>query len=271
MSDVDLEALADAYNTALAAEKAGELPVAIEAYRRALALDPDDRGGVAVRLAALKAGEVPDRAPEAYVAMLFDQHASRFDEMLVEQLGYSVPIQIREMFEAHRVPRAARLLDLGCGTGLSGESLADWADHLTGCDLSEAMLDEAYDKGAYDALYVADAEGFLAEGEGGPWDIIVATDMVPYLGALEGLIAGLAARVCPGGYVAFSIETLDEQAFAGAPFTVGPKHRFAHSPDYVRALLEGRGFTLRALDPIVVRYDEGAPVPGHLILARKAM
>jgi len=271
--EIDLDALAEAYNTGLERERAGDREAAIAAYERALALDPEDRGGVSVRLAALGAGVAPERAPEAYVSMLFDQHAARFDEILVEELGYSVPIQIREMFEAHGVPKARRLLDLGCGTGLSGQSLADWADHLTGCDLAEAMLDEAYDKGAYDALYVGDAVGFL-EGDDGDddaqWEIIVATDMLPYLGALEPIMAGLAARTTPGGHVAFSTETLPEVAFGAADYLVGPKHRFAHRESYLSRLLGAAGFEILALDPIVVRYDEGVPVPGHLVLARKA-
>ena len=35
--------------------------------------------------------DAPERAPDAYVATLFDQNAEHFDDMLVEQLGYAVP------------------------------------------------------------------------------------------------------------------------------------------------------------------------------------
>ena len=69
------DALADAYNAGLAHEKAGRLDEAEAAYRTALTLNAADPGGVAVRLAAMGRGEAPSQAPEAYVAMLFDQHA----------------------------------------------------------------------------------------------------------------------------------------------------------------------------------------------------
>lgn len=266
--EVDLDALARAYERGLARERAGDRDGAIAAYRTALALDPMDRGGVSVRLAALGAGETPERAPEAYVATLFDQNAAQFDEMLVDQLGYAVPLMIRELMERHGLPRAARLLDLGCGTGLTGESLADRADHLTGVDLSEGMLDEADAKGAYDQLYVGDATAFLEEAEEPPWDLVVATDMVPYLGDLRAFVAALAARCLPGGHVALSTETLPGRDFAGRDYRVGPKHRFAHAPSYLRGLLADHGFGIVAFEDITVRLEEGVPVPGHLVLAR---
>src|SRR6056297_779952 len=82
---------------------------------RTLALDPEDRGGVAIRLAALGLAPDPETVPPAYVATLFDQTAERFDDILVEQLGYAVPLMLRDLLERHGVPRAGRLLDLGCG------------------------------------------------------------------------------------------------------------------------------------------------------------
>jgi len=272
MTGIDIHALAEAYERALACEKAGDREGAAAGYARVLALDPEDRAGAAVRLAAMGLGPAPAAAPPAYVATLFDQQAERFDAMLVEQLGYHVPIMLRERLGAARIGRIGRLLDLGCGTGLTGDSLADITDHATGCDLSEDMLAMADAKGAYDALYIADAVGFLeswaADGEA-PFDLIAATDMLPYLGLLEPLIAGAARCLAPGGYVAVSTETLPSAAFEGRDFVVGPKRRYAHAERYLRACLEAEGFAVIAFDPITVRHDEGVPVPGHLVLARR--
>jgi predicted TPR repeat methyltransferase len=67
MARTDDDALAEAYNRALALEKSGDFDLAAAAYAEVLALDPDDHGGAAVRLASMKRGEVPARAPEAYV------------------------------------------------------------------------------------------------------------------------------------------------------------------------------------------------------------
>ncbi|AXS39565.1 methyltransferase [Breoghania sp. L-A4] len=271
--DFDEEALAEAYNRGLAAEKAGRPDEAACAYRQALAIDPADHGGVSIRLAALGLGEAPEKMPDAYVATLFDQHADAFDDILVGQLGYGVPGLMRAMLELHAPGIHRRVLDLGCGTGLSGAALRDIADHITGADLSERMVETAYDRGVYEDLYTGEAVSFLEEfeeedGSRPSWDLIVATDVFPYLGRIEPIINGAAARLTPGGLFGFSTETLGEVDFGGRSYTVGAKQRFAHAADYVRTVLEANGFFILAMDDITVRLEEGTPVPGHLVLAR---
>ncbi|MCL5776024.1 methyltransferase domain-containing protein [Limibaculum sp. FT325] len=268
MTSDDDTPLARAYNRALALEKAGRHDEAAAAYREVLALDPADHGGAAVRLAALGRGAAPDGAPAAYVATLFDQQAEAFEGILVDRLGYGVPGLIAARLAGLRF---ARVLDLGCGTGLVAEALGAAAGYIAGVDLSEGMLGVAEDKGLYDDLYVGDVAEFLAaedEEDNAPFDLIVAADVLPYLGGVEALLAGAAKNLEPGGLFAFSTETLAEAAFAGQPWTVGPRHRFAHSEGYLRAALAGAGFAIESIEPITVRYEEGVPVPGHLVIAR---
>ncbi|MEM9063411.1 MAG: methyltransferase domain-containing protein [Pseudomonadota bacterium] len=264
-ADDENDALAEAYNRGLDLEKAGDLDGAEAAYREVLVLDPDDHGGVSVRLAAMGRLAAPERAPDAYVATLFDQNAVNFDDMLVDQLGYAVPMMVREKLEPLAPGPYPKLLDLGCGTGLTGVSLADWCEHVTGVDLSEAMLDEAHERGVYDDLYVAEACDFLEGAEDGPWDMIAATDVLPYIGDLSRFFAGCAGQLRPGGLLVVSCESEPDQV---ADYLVGAKHRFAHARGYLSGLLESHGFASLAFDPITVRYDEGAPVPGYLVVAR---
>jgi len=269
MTDDSEDALAEAYERALKLEKSGQTDAAAAAYREVLALDPADHAGAAVRLAAMGRGEVPPKAPDAYVATLFDQHADIFDVMLVEQLGYSVPLQVRQLIIDRDLGPFERMLDLGCGTGLSGEGLRDRAGHLTGVDISENMVEIAHDKEVYEALYVAEAVRFLQDTEDAAWDLIVATDVLPYLGGVDELFAGVAARIVEGGLFVFSTETLPDEMFDGRPFMVGPKQRFAHSEGFILAGLAEHGFDCLLMQPIVVRYDEGEPIHGHLVLAQR--
>lgn len=266
---IDEEALAEAYNRGLEREKAGDLDGAAEAYAEVLRLDPDDHGGAAVRLAAMGRGATPPKAPDAYVATLFDQHAEVFDNVLVEQLGYCVPLLVRQRLQALERTAFARLLDLGCGTGLTGGALGDMVEHLTGVDLSEGMVEMADERAVYDDLYVGEVVDFLGDIDAPAWDLITATDVLPYLGHLETFFAGAARCSGSDAVFAFSSETLPPEDFAGAPFKVGPHQRFAHSEAYVRAGLDAAGFDCLEAGAIVVRHEDGIPVPGHLYIARK--
>ncbi len=108
-----------------------------------LAIDPDDHGGASVRIAALGRGEAPPKAPDAYVETLFDQHAEAFEDILVEQLGYAVPVMVRQRLQQLGLGPFQRLLDLGCGTGLTGGALRDMVTDMTGIDISEKMVEIA--------------------------------------------------------------------------------------------------------------------------------
>ncbi|MFP1631667.1 methyltransferase domain-containing protein [Zhengella sp. ZM62] len=270
MTDFDEDRLAEAYERALKLEKAGDVDGAEAAWREVLALDPADHCGASVRLAALGRAPDPDKAPDAYVETLFDQHAAAFDEILVEQLGYAIPLQLRQMLLDHAPGPHQRGLDLGCGTGLTGSALDGMVADFIGVDISERMVEMADERDVYDGLYVAEAVDFVENVEDeAPWDLVAATDVMPYLGDLERLVAGVAQRTNPGALFAFSTETMPDEAIGGKGWKVTPKHRFAHSPAYLKAVLSRHGFTITQIEPVTVRMDEGQPIPGHLVLARK--
>ncbi|MCD2184556.1 methyltransferase domain-containing protein [Rhizobium sp. GN54] len=268
MKKIDEDALAEAYNRALALEKSGQFDAAAAAYRDVLTLDPEDHGGAAVRLASMGRGETPDKAPDAYVATLFDQHAEVFEDVLVEQLGYAVPVLVRQRLQTLALGPFARMLDLGCGTGLTGGTLRDMVDDMTGVDLSENMVEVAHEKDLYETLYVAEAVDFLDDNDDAPFDLITATDVLPYVGALEPLFFGAADNLSTGGLFVFSSETLPAAAFAESGFVVGPHQRFAHAESYIRDRLDATGFDLLEIGDITVRMEEGEPIAGQLVVAR---
>lgn len=265
---IDEEALAEAYNRALALEKAGDIDAAVEAYQEVLAIDPDDHGGAAVRIASMGRGETPVRAPDAYVETLFDQHAEVFEDVLVEQLGYHVPMLVRQRLLDLKLGPFKRMLDLGCGTGLTGSTLNDLCEEMIGIDISENMVVIADEKEVYETLFVAEVEDFLDDNDEEPFDLITATDVLPYLGALEPLFFGAAENMNPGGIFIFSSESLPEKLADGHPYMVGPHQRFIHTEAYIRERLSAIGFELIEIMEINVRMQEGQPSPGHLVTAR---
>jgi predicted TPR repeat methyltransferase len=268
-TDFNEDALAEAYNSALAHEKAGRFDEAAALYRKALEIDPADHGGAAVRLASMGRGEAPAKAPDAYVMTLFDQHAEVFDSVLVDQLGYHVPEMLADMLPQFMPDGAARLLDLGCGTGLVGEALYDEVDHACGVDLAERMIELADEREVYDELYVAEVVNFLETADVAPFELVVAADVLPYMGDLDRFFAAAAAKTTAGGYFAFSSETLPADVLAGRDYMVGPHQRFAHAAAYIEARLAAHGFRQLLAEPITVRHEQGQPVPGYLVAAVK--
>lgn len=280
-TDTDMTRLSEAYRKALDLEKAGRFEDAASYYNICLSLDPQDRVGASVRLASMGLGEPPEKAPDSYVSTLFDQHAEDFDDILTIQLGYAVPMQLADLLGRDGDRHFSRMLDLGCGTGLSGMTLGQICEHATGVDLSEKMIDMADERRCYDALYVNEAVHFLEEwqkareagdsdGDYAPFDLVVATDVLPYIGALEPLFAGVAANTIDTACFAFSSETMPDEAFGNRPWRMTPNQRYAHQAGYLRRMLADHGFDeILHFDPITVRMEQGEPIPGWLVVACK--
>lgn len=260
--------VADAYNKALDLEKDGDIEAAVAAFTELLELDPADHGGARVRLAALKRGAAPAKAPEAYVETLFDQNADWFEDVLVGSLGYDVPGLMRKQLDALGQGPFSRMLDLGCGTGLAAEAMRDVAEEIVGIDISSRMIDVCEDKDIYDGLYCGEVEDFLAENDEAPFDLISACDVLPYLGDLEPLFSGASANLLQGGVFCFSSETLAAGEDEGTGYVISPHHRYVHTEAYLRGQLGRFGFEIIALTEINVRMEDGQPSPGHLIVAQ---
>ena len=175
-----------------AREKLGDLDAAAQAFRMSLVADPADAQGAMARLALIGRGDAPGALPQAYVARLFDDYAPRFDKHLIKNLGYRAPALIAEALSAVAPGRRfASALDLGCGTGLMGEALQGRIGHLTGVDLSAAMIAKARERGVYDRLVVGDAAAMLGREPPGAFDLIVAADALVYIGDLAPLFAAV--------------------------------------------------------------------------------
>ena len=249
----------------------GRVDEAVAAYRACLDRDP---GNAAARhmLAALT-GETTKAAPGDYVAKLFDSCAGRFDELLVDRLGYRTPDLMRRAVDAARGLRDRpgkhpfrRALDLGCGTGLVAAAFRDAVETLHGVDLSPKMVEAARRKELYDALHVGDLVGHL-EGldDAAAYDLILAGDVFVYIGDLAPVFAAVRRRLGAGGLFAFSVERLD-----GEGFTLRRSGRYAHAEAHVRDLARRHGFAVRAVDRVELRTERGRPIDGLVFVLAAA-
>ncbi|WP_338609768.1 methyltransferase domain-containing protein [Pelagibacterium nitratireducens] len=248
--------------------KADALGRAIAAWQRAAEHDPAGTLGAQMHLAAHGVGEVEPQAQAAYVEALFDQYAGHFEEALLQKLDYIVPGRLADLvggtMEELGIEGFARGLDLGCGTGLMGERLRHVVSHLSGVDISAAMVAETQGKGIYDGVERAELLDFLG-AQGRIADIVTAADVFMYCPALPPIFALVSQVLRPGGIFAFSVERHDGADSQWLQASL----RFAHNGEAIRAALDEAGLDIVRVSEETIRRDRGQPVTGLLFVARK--
>jgi len=238
-------------------------PEATKHFEEVLKLQPDNKT-VNYLLTALQKGEAPDGAPEEYVTNLFDNYAKNYDQHLSKVLKYQVPAllvkELKKVADFNSVNADLDILDLGCGTGLSGESLRPFAKHLVGVDLSPKMLRVAKAKNIYDELIAENINSVMAQFEK-QFDLIVAADVLTYCGNLSQIFHDCARALRPSGLFAFSIEGDDEEPFHLTQFA-----RYTHHRSYIENLAKECGFKIISRVEANIREQEGQPVKGELFI-----
>jgi predicted TPR repeat methyltransferase len=267
-------------NLGLALEESGDFAGAAAALREALRLQPES-GFIAYHLSAVAAhvGEthaVVKACPRDYLVPLFDGYADRFDAHVFQTLRYKGPQLLAEIVgeaPSNEVqPLPWDVLDLGCGTGMTGVPFRTSARTMTGVDLSPRMLEHAARRAmpdgrrVYDALLecdVVEALGTLGAG----YDLILAADVFIYIGDLRGVLTSIRSALRPGGLFAFTIEVWD----GPEDYRLLPTRRYAQSPAYIANLAGEVGLLVVGRRESTLRLGEGLePVHGMVFLLRTA-
>lgn len=207
------------------------------------------------------------QAPPAYVRATFDEFAQQFDHHLTDTLDYHVPELLGGMLRALSPASHTDILDLGCGTGLCGEQLRGLAPRMTGVDLSPKMLELARGRGCYSELVVAEAGQYLAAQPQASFDLVVAADVLIYIGDLSRLLREVARVLRARGWFAFSIE---QPSRACDGYRLEQSGRYAHALAYVRGLAPGSGLEERSCRDVAIRKHGAQALPGQLLLLQKA-
>lgn len=217
-------------------------------------------------LAASGGAEAPARADDAYVRKTFDRFAENFDEQLLQHLHYRAPQALAAALDTVLPAPAATLdiLDAGCGTGLCASLLRPYARCLAGVDLSAGMLEKARQRGGYDELAVAELTAFLQRRRAA-WDAVVSADTLVYFGDLAPVLEAAHAALRPGGWLAFSLEALDDDGFE-----LSASGRYRHGRTYVERTLLEAGYTGVRMAADSLRKEAGRPVASWVVLARRA-
>lgn len=228
--------------------------------------DREPSNPIPTHMARALSGETPpDSASAEYVRREFDTFAANFDKVLQTKLGYRAPDLVEAKVRAAlgEGPRGLDVADLGCGTGLCGKLLRPFAARLVGIDLSPKMLEFAQGRG-YDELVVDDIVSYC-RARPRDFDLLVAADVLVYIGDLRPLFA--AARLClrGGGHIVFTVERAEDQS---SEYRLNVGGRFMHSERYVRAMLAEAGFSVLDASVETLRTELAKPVNGLVVVAR---
>lgn len=134
----------------------------------------------------------------------YDEWAKEYDDDLEDDFGYVMPRMAAETF-ARFVPRDARILDAGAGTGLVGVELSrlGYSD-IEAMDMSNGMLQVAGAKGVYGALHqmvMGEPLGF----ENDRYDAIIGVGVLTLGHAPANSLDELVRVTKQDGHIAFTL------------------------------------------------------------------
>ena len=248
-------------NLAVAFLAKPHIGMALQHFREALRIQPDNKS-IPYTIQALKQNQPLLSAPPDYVQSLFNAYADHYEPHLLEALDYRVP----DLFKKTFIPFVSsssllHILDLGCGTGLCGALFKPYAKHLTGVDLSPNMLNVAAEKNLFDELVTQELTVFLQD-KNQQYDLILAGDVLVYLGDLTHLFSLVKKALRPGGFFIFNAEICKETSFK-----MNQSGRFSHDKNYLDRLLQQNHFIMNSYQQVITRQQNNEPVYGHLYLA----
>lgn len=211
-------------------------------------------------------GRIMDNGRKARISAAFGAAATGYEGHAdVQRI---VARTVAELAGQRAAPKDARILEIGCGTGLLTRDIrAHWpAAELIATDLSPEMVGQAA-KGAMLAGMFLPMDGEQPWFDG-PWfDLILSSLAFQWFDDLPGAVARLSGLLRPGGSLIFS--TMGERSFAGWRAAHGATAAEAGVTDYpsleaLRAMLAGYADAFVFDEDYVVNWGSARGLMAHL-------
>ena len=238
-----------------------EARAAYEEYQRACPQDAE----VEHLLLALRDALPPPRASNTCIEHIYSYFASFYDRNMCEELEYQAP---KFLWEALAMALSGRkdliALDAGCGTGLFGLAIKPATQCLVGVDLSEAMIDQARQRGIYDSLEKAELTEWFGRDPARQYDVIGLCDTLIYFGDLGQVLPAAFKHLKPGGMLGFTVEKGEV-----SPFIFTDSGRFAHHQNHLLAVVDAAGYRVVTQAEEVLRFEYGEAVHGWVTVVQR--
>jgi ubiquinone/menaquinone biosynthesis C-methylase UbiE len=199
------------------------------------------------------------------VAEAYDQIADRYQRWAAKIEGDPRDRLIAALVA--ELPAHARVLDLGCGSGIpSTKVLADRFE-VVGVDISAAQITRARVNVPNATFIVGDLAA--VDFPGGSFDAVTAFFSLNHVPREEhaGLIARVQRWLVPGGLFLAALGLNDEADWTGDWLGV-PMYFSSHDPDTTRGMLIKASFELLVDEVVEMREPEG-PESFLWVLARR--
>lgn len=168
-----------------------------------------------------------------------------------------------------------QVLEVGCGTGTTAIHHAPATNELIATDFSNSMLDVGRERAARQGVdNIRFVKADVTEAPSGPFDAVMAFNLLHLLPDVEGSLAGIHQRLKPGGYFISKTTCKPEQGVSlhySMMMMALPIMQFFGKAPFVRMqsmhdlekIIEQAGFD------IIETGDYPAKPPGRFIVARK--
>jgi predicted TPR repeat methyltransferase len=192
----------------------------------------------------------------------FDRNAPEYDKGR-DQANYDTPKLIYNEVKRLKQGNFNRILDLGCGTGLSGELFRKESRYLCGVDLSSEMMKLALQRKIYDKLIEMDIVEYLSSCQPTSYDIVIASSVFIYFGKLDQLFVQIERILNNNGVLCFDLN-LDENSENFSVFTLNGM-QFKHGRNYVRNCADEAGLVYEnTIDSAFEYITLGEKFPGNI-------
>ncbi len=149
------------------------------------------------------------------VATYYNEWATDYNGTLASW-DYRAPAAAAHLMQQH-VPADRRILDAGCGTGLSGRALHDTGYRdIVGIDISPDSLVLAEQTGAYRHVHIQDLQQVPFPFDTDSFDAIACVGVLTYVDDPATLFREFCRLVSSGGYI---VLTQRDDLFASQDYT----------------------------------------------------
>jgi predicted TPR repeat methyltransferase len=180
---------------------------------------------------------------------------------MLGKLEYKGPKNIVDMIVRNNPDGSlGSILDLGCGTGLTGVEVKEFCTNLEGIDLSNSMLEISRNKNVYDKLTQRDIVDYLLKEEL-DFDYFISADVFVYVGDLSDVFRLIKSRNRSRGRLVFSTEHTDKDGFV-----LEKSGRYSHSKKYIESLCEKFDYRLSYFEKSELRKEKGEFLTAGLYL-----